>query len=396
MISVEEAKNIILNNTSVLGIQNIKVEDALNRTISEDVYATIDIPMFDQAAMDGYGISHDTFIKGGGIFTAKEIAAGADSNDQFSEGEAIRIFTGAKIPEGIDTVIIQEDVSIANNEILLHSNSIIKGANVRKKGSQIKKGECAIPKGTRLTPPLIGFLTSLGIKEINVFAIPGVNIIITGNELISVNDNLEGSKVFESNGITLKSALQMMGIKDIYIHHCGDNKEALCEILMKVIKTSNIIIITGGISVGKYDYTHSALEQINATELIYKVKQKPGKPMYVGKKGDVLVFGLPGNPAAVVSCFYNYVYPAIKSVCGEKITSLKSVRLPLLDSFSKKQGLANFLKASIHNNQLKIHNGQESNILNTFLDADGLVYLSEEKEQVQAGEIAEIILFPNT
>lgn len=391
MISVLEAKRIILQNPIYTESESVKIEDALGRRISEDIFAPFDIPQFDQSAMDGYGFNLDEIIQTSELNVFAEIPAGIDFSMEIPKGNAVRIFTGAKIPNSVDTIVVQEEVTInESGKLIIDRNSVVKGSNIRKRASQLKKMDCVVPKGTKLTAPILGLLASMGIHCVNVFKSPSVSLIITGNELLSKNDTAQEAKIFESNGIVLKSLLKEIGINQVTINYCKDDLMELESIISNEISRSEIVIITGGISVGKYDFTKTALKNVGVSELFHKIKQKPGKPLFFGKKNKTLIFGLPGNPAAVVTCFINYIK---LSILGEKELYNRTIRLPLLEKFTKKPGLSYFLKAKVIDGKISIQKGQESNVLLSFLDADGLVYISEDVEKLEVGDYTEIQLF---
>ncbi|MCK6650147.1 MAG: molybdopterin molybdotransferase MoeA [Bacteroidia bacterium] len=395
MISVSEAHKIISENCQALGVIIISIEDAFGYSTSSDIYSDVDLPHFDQSAMDGYAFLFQDFEKKQEIEIISEIPAGFDYSSEIVSGFGVRIFTGAKIPKGVDTIVIQEDAKLVGNKLQIENKDIIKESNIRRKGSQIKKGECAIPKGTKLTPPLIGFLASMGIRSVNVHKKPKISIIVTGTELITADQERTVGKIYESNGITLKTALRSIGITDISLFHVNDDENELKNTLKKALDNSDIILLTGGISVGKYDFTYSAMKQLEIKELFYKVKQKPGKPLFFGKKENTAIFGLPGNPAAVITCFYNYVFQAINIYSGNNSIFLKSLQLKTASDYKKKIGLTTFLKANINNNKVIIHEGQESNILSSYLNSDCMVSLPEQTEEIYKNDLVEILLFPN-
>jgi molybdopterin molybdotransferase len=394
MISVEEAKSILINNVTELTKKiNVPLIDALGLRLAEDIYAPLNLPPFDQSNVDGYAVCFSSKEK----HTWKvidEIKAGDRSILTLKEGNAVRIFTGAMVPAGSDCVIMQEKVTREGNTIQ-SSEPVKQGEHIRKTGAQIKKEELALPKGTIINPAILGFLSGLGLSTIPVYQQPKISLIITGNELQTVGSPLEIGKVYESNSFTLQAALQVMGLKVHSVVFVKDNKQSLEEVVTKSLEDTDLLLISGGISVGDYDFAHKVLTENNTITLFYKVAQKPGKPLFFGKNNNCMIFGLPGNPASALTCFYEYVYPALQIMRGRDSIFLNAVQLLVLKDIYKKKGLANYLKAEIKPDGVLPLNGQESFIMKSFADAGAFIYLPMEKEDVYAGELVEVHILPN-
>ncbi len=383
MISVNEAINIIHKNTTSLAVEKINCAEAVHRILAEDIFSSINTPPFEQSAMDGYAFCFADF-KNKPLAISGIIAAGDVGS--LPAQHVCRIFTGAALPQGADTVVMQEKVSVSENMLSILDENIQQGSNVRPKGSEIKKGELALPKKTKLNPSAIGLLASLGLTQISVYSLPRVSIIITGKELNTPGNSLQEGKVYESNSYGLSAALSQNGINKINIFRVDDNKEATKNIIEKALQESDLLILTGGVSVGDYDYVAQALEECKVDILFHRVKQKPGKPILFGKKKNIPVFGLPGNPAAVMTCFYKYVLPCISLLQGKENSTL-SLLLPLKNSYSKKKGLTHFLKGKIEGNEVIALTGQESYKLLSFTEANCIIELEEEKENFEKGTL---------
>ncbi len=393
MISVEQAIALIQQHSKRLSSKKVSVADALGCVLSENAISPISLPPFDQSAMDGYAVRFsDT---GKQIKIIGEVAAGKVFPKKLQSGEAVRIFTGASVPVGTDTVIMQERILIENGNLLLQDPNLKKGANIRKAASQIKKGKIALSKGTIITPGGIGYLTAMGIKTINVFAPSRITIIITGSELRKPGEKLKNGEIYESNSFTLNSALQSIHLKSQKTITVKDNEAAVFNAIKKAIATSDLVLVTGGISVGDYDFTGSSLKKIGVKNIFYKIKQKPGKPIFFGKHNKTLIFGLPGNPAAVLSCFYEYVYPSLRIMQGRNDVFLKKLNLPMANDYNKKAGLSFFLKGKISDKAVVPLEGQESYILSSFALADCLIYLPSVAENIKTGDLVEVHLLPN-
>lgn len=392
MITVDQAKQIILDNITILDPQEIPLQDTLGHILAADVYASVDIPAFKQSSMDGYAIKFDSALK---TYTlVGEMAAGATQSIIITSGETSRIFTGAPLPEGADTVVMQEKVSRTAKQITVEDPKMAKGLNVREKGAEIKAGALAMQIGSLLTPAAIGFLAGIGISTVEVFPMPKVTIVLTGNELQQPGKPLAFGQVYESNSYSLSAALKLEGIQHIEVLWVNDNLESLTETLQVALHQSDVVLLTGGVSVGDYDFVIAATEKCGITPKFHKIKQKPGKPLFFGTQNHKLVFGLPGNPSSVLSCYYNYVLPAIK-VLSNLPNSVAEVEAELESDYEKSPGLTHFLKGIYANGKAKPLNAQESFRLSSFAHSNCLIRLKEDQQHFMAGDKVTVLLLPN-
>ncbi|MES2587468.1 MAG: gephyrin-like molybdotransferase Glp [Bacteroidota bacterium] len=396
MISVEEAKALICQSVNKIEkIIEIDVEQALNFRLAEKVYSKIDLPTFNQSNVDGYAVS--TIEKNDSWKVIDEIKAGDNSELILKKGECTRIFTGAKVPEGSLAVIMQEHIDVLDKTIKLKPEFELRlGQQIRKKASQIKKGDLALEKNLRLNSASLSFLNMLGINKVKVYAKPSISLIITGNELQEAGTELEMGKVYESNSIALKSALESLNLSAKASYFIKDDKEKLNTCLSTCLKDSDVIILSGGISVGDYDFVKEVNEELKTETIFYKVAQKPGKPFFYGKNGDTLIFALPGNPASALTCFYEYILPALNLLRDENPVFLSQFQAKLKYDYTKKAGLAHFLKAKFENNEVTVLEGQDSFIMKSFAEANCFIYLPKELETIQAGELVEIHILPQS
>jgi len=387
MISVSDARRLVNENCLAGRKVLLPLIKACGSVLAETIHSTIDTPPFDQSSMDGYAFSIENWNGHDALTIAGEIQAGSSTDRTLKPAEAFRIYTGAPVPAGADTVVMQEKVIIENNRITITDKSICKGANVRPKGSQTRKGDVVLESNQQLSPAALSFLSGMGIREVTVFAKPVISLIITGKELVSDNKSLKEGKVFESNSIGLTAALSQLNIIPASIVFTDDNEAEIID-AVNAVCDSDIIILSGGVSVGDYDLVPSALEKCGVRKIFHHVKQKPGKPLYFGKINDTLVFALPGNPASALTCFYEYVVPSI--AIFTQADYMRHVQLPLLNDVSKKPGLTHFLKGKTSINGVTILGNQESYKLNSFSVADCLVELDEERDEYIAGEIVRV------
>ncbi len=394
MISVEEAKKLIEEYTERLIPVTQELSKSLNQVLAEDILSPINYPPFDQSAMDGYAIVHSDILKGKEIQIVGEAPAGNPYKEVITSGQSVNIFTGGKVPEGADTVIIQENVTADNRRLIVNNSTLSKGANIRTKGFQIKKGDIALKKGTPLNPGAIGFLAGLGITEVNVFQNPKIALIVTGSELQKPGTPLGSGQVYESNSFALKSALRSVHIDTINVISIGDDEEATKNALSSAIQDSDLVIVSGGISVGKYDFVGKCLREIGVEDIFYKIYQKPGKPLFFGKKKDCLIFGLPGNPASALNCFYEYVYSSLQIMRGFSELFLEKMHLPITSDCKTKKGFSIFLKGKASEGKVDVLTGQESSNIGAFAHANCIIYLTAEKEKVKTGDMVEVHFLP--
>ena len=407
MISVTEAKKIIEENTVALQPVKLSLQNAAGKILAEDVYAITDVPAFPQSSMDGYAFLFSVWKMNKKLIIEGEMAAGSNEKKNLSSQKAIRIFTGAPVPSGADTVVMQEKIKInsltgSEGELIIEDELIQQGSNVWLKGSEIKAGELALEKGSLLSPAAVGFLAGIGVEEVKAFPDPTISIIITGNELQQPGKPLNYGQVYESNSFTLTSSLHHLHIDSMKIFYANDKLEIVTGILHDALEQSDMVLLTGGISAGDYDFVLQAALNCGVTKLFHKVKQRPGKPLYFGKKAPLndtvgqenkLVFGLPGNPSSVLTCFYEYVLTALQILTKRKI-SLQTIQAPLLKPFRKTAQLTHFLKGFYNGKTVTVLDAQESYRLSSFAKANCLVKINEEVMECKEGEIAEVHLLP--
>lgn len=390
MISTVEAKRIIAENCIQLSTRIVSLDKAGGLILAKDIYASINIPAFPQSGMDGYALAFSSVGKP--IAITGEQAAGASQHINVKPGTAVRIFTGAVVPEGADTVVIQEKSKVIDGFLQIEDDNLKQGDNVRLPGSEIAKGILALPAGSVLTPPAIGFLAGMGIASVEVIPGPRISILVTGNELQDPGTAPEFGKVYESNSFALIAALKQLHIHNVAVYKVVDDSGSLTKILGEALATSDMVLMTGGVSVGDYDFTVKASENCGVRKIFHKIRQRPGKPIFFGEKENILFFGLPGNPASVLTCFYEYVIPALEKLTAQKL-QLEIKQAPLSVSYKKTSGITHFLKGIFDGQQVNLPDGQESYKLNSFARANCLVMIPEPVTEVQAGEKVEIHLF---
>jgi molybdopterin molybdotransferase len=382
MISHQEAIDIINKSVKAKSAFTLPIAKALHFELTKNVKSQVNSPAFAQSAMDGFAYAHNSKSL---ILETEDISAGSTKKTILNKGKAIRIYTGAMMPLGANTVVPQEFVEIKNGEIFFDRTLFEQGANVRKQGSHFEKGEVLLTKGIKLNALNISLAASAGIAEVEVLNKPKVSVIVSGDELIAPGKKLKKGQVYESNSIMLQLLLQQAGYEVNFVSHCKDNLKAMEKLVMKVGANSDVILFTGGISVGKYDFTSQLFSSLNIKTMFYKIAQKPGKPLYLGKSGSKYFFGLPGNPAAVYTCFNEYVIPLLQKLSGENKQDW-SFKAILSNSFKKKKGLTHFLKAEFSAGEVQILPNQESYKITAFNEANCLVVVPQEIESLKKGD----------
>ena len=391
MISVSEAKEIVNKNVTTLPPKKLNLLEAAGKILASDVYSEFDIPAFDQSSMDGYAIRFEDKetllnIKG-------ELPAGTSQRLSIYPGEAARIFTGAPLPEGADTVVMQEKVKVHSDKIKVEDPGLKRAINVRIIGSETKRGSLALKQGTILSPAAIGFLAGIGIVEVLVYPTPSISLIVTGKELQIPGKPLQHGQVYESNSYSLRAALQKEGIHEIQLMIADDDLTELTHLLKKALDLSDIVLLAGGVSVGDYDFVIEATKQCGVQQLFHKVKQRPGKPLYFGKKGNKLVFGLPGNPSSVLTCFYQYVIPALRLLSPGN-SNLRTLNVPLSKCYAKQVGLTHFLKGYFDGETALALDAQESYRMRSYAQSNCLIEIDEDVTECNEGTSVKIYLLP--
>lgn len=395
MVSVNEAKQKIIANSGLLPVETRKINESTGYVLAADVVAPLSLPSFRQSSMDGYAICHEDIIRGGLLLPViAESKAGEGARQILARGTAIRIFTGAPVPDGATAVVMQEHTTKNGDDIIINEYPVEQNKNVRRIGQQIVKGDIALEAGTTLRPGSVGFLIGMSVGEVSVYRKPKVGVLITGDELVRPGGELRHGQVYESNSSMLCAALRNEGVSEIELYYAADDLPSTIEALEKLADNNDLILVSGGISVGDYDFVGEALGEIGAETIFYKVKQKPGKPLLFGRRGKNIFFALPGNPASSLVCYYEYVLPAIRKMTGHTDCFLRKLSLPSQFAYSFNGERDEFLKAYANEADVIPLDGQESFALRSFALANALIYLPVDQRVVQKGDLVEVHLLP--
>lgn len=390
LIPVAEAFTLIREHITPLESVSIPTPTGNGLTLSKDVISPIDMPPFPQSAMDGYALCGEVSLDKQYRVVA-EIQAGSDASKiQLQPGEAARIFTGAMVPVNATTVAKQEIVERTGDLIQL-TETCRPNLNIRPLGEQIKKGTIAAKKGTLINAGVIGYLTGLGLTKIPVYRKPIIRILVTGSELIPAGSApLAPGQIYESNGRMLQAACASLGFP-AGMQYVPDDFEATKALIQDIIDEGvDLLLVSGGISVGDYDFTGKALNELKTEEIFYKVQQKPGKPLFFGKNKSTVVFGLPGNPASALSCFNMYVTKALEQLTGRKSAIIRAEKKKLAHDYLKKGSFINFLKGHVDGDKVYILNAQSSAMLSAYTDLNCLIELPAERNEFKADEEVDI------
>ena len=395
MVSVSEATSIILDNLFSPGVETISLADGTGRVLAVPVAADRDFPPYNRVSMDGIAILHSEWARGRRTFEIEGIqAAGEPQKSLLNPSRCMEVMTGAVLPEACDTVIRYEDIEIAGKVATIKTDLLNQGQSIHIKGMDATKDQQILDRGQKLAPSEIALLASVGRSEISVFAFPKVAIISTGDELVDVKDTPTPWQVRRSNSYALQSALREMG-GDAACYHLEDERNSMEHALVKILESHDVLILSGGVSRGKFDFVPEALEAIGIRKLFHQVSQRPGKPFWFGRsEAGKVAFALPGNPVSTFMCFYRYVRPWILKSIG---TSHEQESAVLSKDYTFSPPLTCFLQVSVSNEAGRIvaapvpggGSGDFANLKNV----DGFLELPLEKSEFRAGEVFPYIPF---
>ena len=393
MISFEEALNSILSRIRPLGLEKVPLLESLERIIGEDIYARRDVPPLDNSAMDGYALKFEDIRESSKDHPARvkvieDLPAGFVSKKTIEKGQAIRIMTGAPIPSGADTVIpVEETEREEGFALILKAGS--SGENIRRAGEDVKKGHRVISQGDMIRPAEVGMLASVGRSSVVVYQKPVVAILCTGDELVDIDENLDESKIISSNSYTLAAQVRECGAVPVQLGIAKDRKEEIREKLRQGIR-ADVLISSAGVSVGDYDFSKDALDDLGMEMVFWQVSMKPGKPLAFGTLQGKPVFGLPGNPVSSMVSFEEFVRPSLLKMMGHRQIFRPVVEAVLQEEIKKTAGRRHFIRAFVSLKEgayfATTTGDQGSGILMSMLKANGLIMIPEEQEIAKIGE----------
>jgi len=392
MISVEKALKTILVNFRPLGLEKINILEAQKRVIGEDIFAPHNIPSADNSAMDGYAVRQidtkgATQAKPLQLKIIEDIPAGKVALKRIKKGEAARIMTGAVIPEGADSVIRQEDTKKDGKTVIIYT-SAKKGQNIRFAGEDVRKEELIVNKGSSLRPADIGMLAALGKAFISMYQKPRVAIMSTGDELVDIETNPPLGKIINSNSYSLAAQVMECGGIPIMLGISKDKKLDLQE-KFKTALHADVIISSGGVSVGDFDFVKDVMGEIGNAMHFWQVAMRPGKPLAFGAIESVPLFGLPGNPVSAMVSFEQFVRPSLLKMQGHKKIFRQTVKAVCAQEVQKSAGFKHFIRAVVKKEKdqyiASVTGDQGSGILKSMVIANALIVMGENETRIKKG-----------
>ena len=385
LIDIATARAIVLDTVEPLPPERVRLPQALRRVLAEDVDSVGDVPPFDSSALDGYVVG-DT--AGGEVPIVGEARAGAPAERALGPGEAMRISTGAAVPDGGVAVIPVERSEQRDGRVVLPETN--DGANIRRTGDDIRGGERVIAAGTELGPAELGVLAALGYSDVAVGGVPQVVVLTTGDELVEPNDQpLQPGQIRNSNAYSLTALAQMAGAQVVAREIIRDTHEATVEGLTWALDLAEVVIVSGGVSVGPHDHVKAALAELGVEERFWRVALKPGKPTWFGRRGSQYVFGLPGNPVSAIVTFHLFGRPALRRLARGRADDTRT-RAILAEPVAREPGRDQVLRCRLEPTpegwRVTPTKSQGSHVLTSMLGAQALAVVPRGDGEVAEGE----------
>jgi len=401
MLSVKEAQEKVLSCPVKHKIKKVPLLDGLGLALAENMISEDFIPAYDNSAMDGFAVKAVDIVGADKNYPIKlklikqDLPAGKIPKIKLESGYCVQIMTGAPIPEGSDCVVMKEDAIKEGKDVLIF-RECRQGENVRYKGEDIKKGDIAIKKGKKIFPGDIGVMASIGRSEVLVNFPPTVGILATGSELVEIHEKLETGKVRDSNSYSLSAQIKEAGACFKRYGIVRDDKEILKKKIRETLSDCDILLLTGGVSVGDYDFVKEILGELDAEFIFWRVNQRPGKPMAFLTYKDKFIFALPGNPVSVMVCFELYVRPIIKKIMGDKKLFRDTITARASSDFKHREGRTDFIRVKLEKVEdetyFKSTGMQGSGILMSMSEADGLAVFPEEIGNIEKNTELQVYL----
>ena len=384
MISFEQALSKLLFLAKKIDIEVVKIEEACGRVLREETISSRDQPPFDASSMDGYALKKSDKLPSKKLLVIGKVAAGASFGGSVSEGQAVRIFTGAPMPTGTNSVLIQEDAVEVENVITIQ-DKVEENDFVRKKGCDYKAGKTLLQKGVILKSFDIALLASMNFPLLTVTRRPIVSIISTGDELIFPGNSPKPNQIVASNTYGLKALINKWGAIGHILPIARDNKTSL-EKALDLAVPADLVITIGGASVGDHDYVNEVFNTINVKHSFYKVAMRPGKPILAGKNKNTIFMGLPGNPVSALVCAHLFLKPLIGKMLGTVELNNIEKKAYLANDLAENAGRKHFMRAFLKNDSLEIPSDQDSSLLSVLQKSNALAIRQPNEKAAKKGD----------
>ena len=397
-ISFQEARRIVFDHVRLLGAERVPLNEALRRVLAEPVVSREMIPPFDNSAMDGFAVrSRELSDPAESLPIAATIAAGGGLPEPLAPGTCARIMTGAPLPDGADAVIPVELAEVSGGSVRF-KRAPAAGENIRRAGENVRSGERILGAGARITPPIAGMMATLGYGEVEVWTRPRVAVVATGDELVDASETPGPSQIRDSNGPTLTAQIALAGGLGIGALRVGDDRGRLRQALSDAAASADVLVVSGGVSMGEFDFVRAELEAVGFEAKFWKVRQRPGKPLLFGVIGSLPVFGLPGNPVSASVCFEEYVRPALSAMQGmaDAVAPLETAVLD--EDVASQADLHQFIRGRLRSEGAELHvaptGPQGSHISRSLVLADCLIHIPADSDRAAAGTLVQIERLP--
>lgn len=395
MITVEQATRIILQNALDFNEETIPLHRAAGRILRENLAADRDFPPFDRVSMDGIAIAFEAFAAGQRVFPVEGMqAAGTPHKALTQKSNCLEVMTGAVLPAHTDTVIRYEDIEMNDGKAVILIEEISKRQNIHGQGTDRRMGDVIVPAGRKISPAEIGIAATIGKSSLRVAGLPKIAVISTGDELIEVEEQPLPHQIRKSNVHTLAAVLSGWGIEASLLHLQDDPAE-IGEVLGDCLQKFDALILSGGVSMGKFDHVPAVLEQLGVQQLFHKISQRPGKPFWFGKGERTVVFAFPGNPVSSFLCMFRYFQPWLRA--GGRLPPVETRSATLEEDFFFKPDLTYFLQVKLSYRDggifAKPIAGQGSGDLANLVETDAFLELPKERQVFQKGEVFPVWIF---
>ena len=399
-LSVTAAQQCVLESVTVFEAEQVKLEQSLGRVLAEEVRANRDQPPYDISAMDGYALrSADLGSVPATLEIIEDIKAGDMPSKTLASGQCARIMTGAPMPQGADAVIRVEDTEALADNCVQINQSVKPGNDIRRLGENMRNGEAVLIPGTEITPGVIGVLATVKRARVQVYRPPRVAILSTGNELEGLDEPVDPNKIPNSNSYALMGQVQALGIEPVLLGIARDDPVELEQYLRRGLEY-DVLLVSGGTSVGVHDYVRPTIETLGAQMLFWRVAMKPGHPVAFGKVGEKIIFGLPGNPVSSMVCFEEFVVPALRRMMGHARTHRRTIEARLTHNVKHQPGRTEFIRVLLAKEPggyaATSTGAQGSGMLLSMARADGLAVLPADSNGLAAGSTVTVQLLDGT